>query len=434
MNNNSEFENLETSRSPRGYGLAVGYVAAVSLIFVLVAYRVWSYYDAGFGYATLYFTVVAAIVVLMFFLAAKGFEKYADAPPVKGRIIAIVPTYREKDEVLYETIDALLNSTIPPDEIHVVDDGSPDPVVPFDNPRVFWHRQENAGKREAQAYVLNKLTPGEFDFLVTVDSDSRVAPYAIESALRAFNDPEVQAVTSVVTVANRTQSWISLLTDLEITSGIFIVRRSRAALGAVTPTSGAFSVYRTAPILDNLEDYVTSGTFSDDRRMAHYCLMRGKVVSVDGAVVTTDMPTTYLGTWRQRVRWYKGYWKYWGWETANFTGWPLALRFFSTLTAAVFPIAILWAFVVMPLTGKSVYWPILFLWVGLVYCQAVLYLRRPEIPVVQRIFTWLLLSPLLIPFQLFLIRPAMYWALFTVRSERWDGHREEARYSTAEGE
>lgn len=413
----------------------IGYVVAFAAVAVLIGYRIWTYSVWGAGYATIYFTAVAVVAVLMFFLAAKGFDHLDTADPVPGRVIAIVPSYREDPQALYATVNALLASTIPPDQIHVVDDGSPDPVAPFEHPRVFWHRLEvNSGKRAAQATVLSTLAPDDFDFLVTVDSDSRVAPTAIESALRAFNDPDVQAVTSIVTVSNRTSSLIARLADLEIVSGIFVVRRSRAALGAVTPTSGAFSMYRTGPILDNLYDYVASGTFSDDRRMAHYCLLRGKVVSVNGALVDTDMPTGYVGTWRQRVRWYKGYWKYWGWETANFTGWPLFLRYMSTLTAMVFPVALVWALIVMPLLGNGVYWPVLVLWLALAYCQTLTYLRRPNIPSGQRWAAWLFLTPLLIPFQTLLVRPAMYWALLTVRSDRWDGERATARYSTAEGE
>jgi cellulose synthase/poly-beta-1,6-N-acetylglucosamine synthase-like glycosyltransferase len=69
-------------------------------------------------------------------------------------------------------------------------------------------------------------------------------------------------------------------------------------------------VYRAAIFADNVDVYLSSGTFSDDRRLSHYALLKGRVVSVDDAVVETEMPSTPAGVFRQRVRWFKGAWKY----------------------------------------------------------------------------------------------------------------------------
>ncbi|MEV8636271.1 glycosyltransferase family A protein [Streptosporangium sp. NPDC051023] len=42
--------------------------------------------------------------------------------------MAIIPAYNETTEALNSTIVGLLNSSRPPDEIHVVDDGSSTPA------------------------------------------------------------------------------------------------------------------------------------------------------------------------------------------------------------------------------------------------------------------------------------------------------------------
>jgi hyaluronan synthase len=413
-----------------GAGRRVLLTAAVAALVVVAAYRllVWQFY--GFSPAAVYFSLVAVYFLFMMFAAVGGGDRFEANEPATGRILAIIPSYNEEVENLHLAVRALLASTVVPDEIYVVDDGSSTPVVPFEHPRVRWLRQDNAGKRAAQASVLAVVRPGEFDFVVTIDSDSQVAPGAIESALRALADPTVHGVTSVVAVRNRTASIFARLADLEIISGVFVVRRGRARVGAVTPTSGAFSMYRADTILKNLYDYVRSGTFSDDRRMAHYCLLEGQVVAVDGAVVHTDMPTTFRGTWRQRVRWYKGYWKYLPWEAAHLSGWPLLMRYMSTLNALVFPLALFWVAVWLPATGKGLFWPVFALWLALLYCQSLTYLRRPGISRSTAVASWLLLTPLLIPYQLLLVRPAMYWAALTVGSERWDGHREPAPAQT----
>jgi hyaluronan synthase len=401
----------------------VGWAVAILVPLNLGAYRFWAWTNFPITAASIYFGVIAVITVMLFVLSARGFDRFNRSEPVTGRIIAVIPTYNEADGELHAAIQALLDSTIVPERIHVVDDGSSTPATPFLHPLVTWHRQENQGKRAAQITAMSQYSEHDIDFVVTVDSDSQVAPTAIEDSLRAFNDSTVQAVTSVVIVRNRTESLLARLSDLEIVSGIYVVRRARAALGAVTPTSGAFSVYRSGPFLGHLYDYMYSGTFSDDRRLAHYCLMRGKVVTVPGAVVDTGMPATFRGTWRQRVRWYKGYWKYLPWEVSHLRGWPLAFRYLSTVSAAVFPFAIFWVGVYLPLSGKGFHWQVFALWLGLLYAQALTYLKRPSLSLKSRLLTWIFLTPLLIPFQLLIIRPSMYWAAITVRSERWDGDR-----------
>ena len=42
----------------------------------------------------------------------------------------------------------------------------------YHHPRVFCHRQENQGKRHAQANILKKIDPATVDFIMTVDSDT----------------------------------------------------------------------------------------------------------------------------------------------------------------------------------------------------------------------------------------------------------------------
>lgn len=401
----------------------IGWVAVALIIVDLVAYHTWAYSTFAFSVTAGFFAIIAVIAITMAVLAGKGFDKYEDAELPEGKMIAIIPVYNEDPQLLRDTIDAILASTVQPDVIHVVDDGSTVPVVPFEHPRIQWHRQDNAGKRMAQALVLQHYTPEDIDFILTIDSDSVVAPNAISQSVRAFNDPEVMAVTSLVMVHNP-KSLIGYLNDLDIVSGILWMRRARASLGAVAPTSGALSIYRSAPILENLDDYVTSGTFSDDRRMAHYCLLRGKVVMVNGAVVASDIPGTLRGTWRQRVRWYKGYWKYLGWELVNLSGAPLYLRMYNTIMTFVFPLVMIWLFIYLPATGHGFFWPVLVLWLSLVYIQTLVYAaRRPYMSWIKRVSIWLFLTPLLIPFQVLVIRPAMYWAAVTARNEKWDGHR-----------
>jgi len=69
-------------------------------------------------------------------------------------VIAVVPAYNEDPELLHGAIRSLLNGTVVPDVIHVVDDGSATPLPTFAHARVVWHKRENGGKHHAQATAL----------------------------------------------------------------------------------------------------------------------------------------------------------------------------------------------------------------------------------------------------------------------------------------
>jgi hyaluronan synthase len=368
------------------------------------------------NFAVVFYIAIAGALVWMLAAAAKG-RTFTHLPVAPGKVVVIVPAFNEDPETLYACVRSLVLQTVPPDEIVVVDDGSDTPVVPIDLPGVTWLRQGNAGKRHAQGTALGGCEWA--DFIVTVDSDSVVAPDGLEQIRRAMSNPDVQAATGACLVRNRTTNWLTRVVDLEIWLGNAVMRRARSTVGAVAPTSGPLAIYRAEVVWDNLLDYLHEGTFSDDRRLTHYALLRGQVVAVDEALVECDMPATWLGTFRQRTRWFKGYFRYLGWELRNFTGWPLTWRCWNLMLVALYPLIIAWAFVVWPLAGGRIYWEALVYWVALLYVQTSHYLGRPGLSRRERLASWLVLTPLLVIYQAVLIRPAMYFAVTQTNRMNW---------------
>jgi hyaluronan synthase len=366
-----------------------------------------------------FYIAVAGMLVWMLASSARR-RSFTHLPVAPGRVVAIVPAFNERPELLYACVRSLMLQTKPPEQIIVMDDGSDIPVVPIDLPGVVWMRQDNAGKRWAQMAGLERAGAAEWaDFVVTVDSDSVVAPDGLEQLLRAMSDPKIQAATGTCLVRNRTETIWTRLQDLEINLGNMVMRRARSSVGAVAPTSGPLAIYHASILWDNAYDYLTEGTFGDDRRLTHYALGRGQVVAVDEARVEFEMPTTYRGTFRQRTRWFKGYMRYLPWELRNFSGWPLALRCWNLTLVALYPLILGFVFVAIPLTGGPVYWQMVPYWVALLYTQTALYLERPEMPMRSRLAAWLLLTPLLVIYQAVLIRPALYYAATQVRNMSW---------------
>ncbi|MBX6168507.1 MAG: glycosyltransferase family 2 protein [Thermobispora bispora] len=353
-------------------------------------------------------------------------RRFVHLPPADGRVVAIVPSYNEAPEALYATVRALLDSSRAPDEIVVVDDGSDVPVRLGYHPRLRVIRQQNAGKREAQARVLYELRYWRdlgyprADFVLTVDSDSVVDRHAIRHLLRAMSDPRVQAATGLPMLRNRTRNLLTRLLDLEMVSACLTQRAARSRMGVVAPCSGALTLYRADLVLDNLDDYVTSGTVGDDRRLTHYALQRGQTVAVDEAHVYTDMPTTIRGAYRQRTRWYRSYWIYALWEISHLRGLPVAWRIYAMVMSVLNPIALIWLVVGTPLTGRPFPWEGALYWLGLTYVIGFRYaMRRPGVPAHARFATWLLGTPLLLLLQYGVIRPAMWHAALTATRTGW---------------
>lgn len=385
----------------------------------LLYHVTWS--EQPFGVALVFYFTITAMLIFSLGAAVKG-RTFTHLPASNARVLAIVPAYNEPAEALYATVRALIDQARTPQAIHVVDDGSDVPVVPFDHPLVTWHRQDNAGKREAQAYVLRRVDPGSYDMILTVDSDSVLHRMALWHCMKAMSDARVQACTGLTLVRNRLDNWLTRVIDVEIVTWCLVTRMARSALGAVAPTSGILAVYRKEVVLDNLDDYVTSGTAGDDRRLTHYALQRGEVVAVNEALVYSAMPTELRELWPQRVRWFKSYWKYVGWELTHFDGAPLFFRLYGMVLTGVAPVLYVWVIAVLPAHHGEY---LVFLqgfgyWVIMTYAQTGMYVAlRPEMPARQKLVAWLLLTPLVSLLNLLLIKPALYWALTQARTTHW---------------
>ena len=408
-----------TGRSRRlGTGVAVVALAGPVAFAAYVAWVDVHWASAGVWPLIAFYGALATLTG-SFMLAGVRWRRFTHLPPAPGRVIAIVPVYNEDPAHVEETVRSLLDQTIPPDEVHVVDDGSEPALPTVDLPGVTWHRQANAGKREAQALVLRELEPAEWDYVLTVDSDSVPDRDALEHLLRSMSDERVMAATGMIFVRNRTENLLTRLVDINVVTSCLMFRMLRSWLGVVTPTSGALALYRSDVVLDNLDDYVSSGTAGDDRRLSFYALLRGQVVGVTEAVVETHLPTTVRGTFKQRMRWSKSAWLGIPFVSTNLRPLVMFFYFYPLVFALLWPfvvalLAVLWfRFGTPGLVYGLVYWEVVSAAMTWVYAA-----YRPSISFRERVGAWLL-SPLYPAFGLLVLRPAAYWALTKLRSTSW---------------
>lgn len=377
---------------------------------VLIAY--W-YLGAG---------VIAACLVA--FVVGRRYTKNA---PAAGSVLCVVPAYNEDPAGLHKTVVALLRQTVPVD-IVVIDDGSQVPVVPsVAHPRVSWRRQRNTGKRGAQVTVLKEFEHGEYDFVLTVDSDSVPFPDACEQLLKAMRNPKIQAATGMIYIRNHDESWVSLGADIDIGTSCVMMRASRSMLGALETTSGALALYRSSLLYDHLDGYAVECGTGDDRWLAIRALRRGQVVAVAEALVETDMPPTLRGTYKQRLRWSRSWWWMLPYVLKYLGPKQLISPLFGVTQLVLTPIML--AYIAISTLSSHgdryhAHGEMLLVYVAAYivvrYALAALYLiGRPNVSRRHKLRLFLLGTPAAIVLNAFLLVPTRYIALAKLFDNRW---------------
>ena len=372
-----------------------------------------------------YWIFVTALVALCLLAFVKG-RKFVNYPIARGRTLAIIPAYNEPQDKLYACVRSLLAQTVKPDRIIVMDDGSAEPVVPFDAPGVEWIRQPNAGKRGAHVTALRQFHRDEFQFVMTVDSDSTPYPDALEHLLRAMSSKRVQAATGWIYVRNYRESWVARAADMDIGSSCVMMRASRSMLGALETTSGALSLYRSEILYDHLDAYAAECGTGDDRWLTLRALLRGQVIGVYEAGVETDMPTGLRGTFRQRLRWSRSWWWMLPYAYARLSWKQLISPTVGLIELIITPIVLLWTVVAwsvgfqLRLDHPGAMLAFLGAFVVVRITQSVLYLAgRPGMSMRQKTLSLLIGTPVAAVLSLTLLMPTRYYALTRLRDNRW---------------
>jgi cellulose synthase/poly-beta-1,6-N-acetylglucosamine synthase-like glycosyltransferase len=373
---------------------------------------------------------IGVFVIVFCFSAFIRPRSYTHLPAAPGRVLAIIPAYNESsDEAVHGTVRALLRQSRSIDQIVVIDDGSAVPLLGFDHPRVTWLRQANTGKRGAQVTVLRRYDRADWDFILTVDSDSEPYPDAVEQLLRAFTVPTIWAATGMIYIRNFQQTWVSRAADMDIGMSCVMMRASRSYLGALETTSGALAMYRSDLLYDHLDAYAVECGTGDDRWLSLRALLRGEVVGVAEAGVVTDMPVDMHGTFLQRLRWARSWWWMIPFVLTKLKPRQLISPLYGMVQLVVTPLMMLWIAVMMSLSLAGVsgfhrsYYVLLVYAVGYLvvrYGAAALYLMdKPNSSRRQKLVSWLVGTPASVWLNIVLLMPTRYYALAKLKDNRW---------------
>ena len=185
-------------------------------------------------------------------------SEYLEQPAVKNQraapyfqpsVAIIIPTYNEEPQDLEQCVEsALTQQYSTPVQVIVVDDGSKNKQAithvkeKFKGaPHLFIHEfPANKGKRHPQKYRFD-FFGDSVDVMVTIDSDTILAPDSAACLVLLFADPTVGAVTGDVRAIR--QNFLSTLIDARYWTAFNQERAAQSLFGTVLCCSGPLAVY-----------------------------------------------------------------------------------------------------------------------------------------------------------------------------------------------
>ena len=223
-------------------------------------------------------------------------------PPVTVVIAAF-----NEEQVIVRTVQSVLGSQYPVDEIVVVDDGSIDGTAAavteaFGNdPRVRLFRQDNGGKAEA---LNHALAESRNEILISVDADTQLPPNTIGLLVRHFADPSIGAVAGNVQVGNM-HNVVTTWQGIEYTTSQNMDRRAYAMLRCITVVPGAIGSWRKSAVV--AVGGHQSDTLAEDMDLTWRLRIAGWTQETESeAYAYTEAPETLKTFFRQRFRWTYG--------------------------------------------------------------------------------------------------------------------------------
>ncbi|MGW9176200.1 glycosyltransferase family 2 protein [Streptomyces decoyicus] len=354
-------------------------------------------------------------------------------------VAILMPVYNEDPGYLRLGLESFLRQTRLPDSVHVVDDGST--TSEYAEVREWWQRAAaergvsttwqrvpNQGKRHAQAHGV-RVSP-EAQIYVTVDSDSCLAPNAVQEILAPFARPRVQSAAGIVIATNNRANLLARITDLWFVTSQLVDRSGQSAVGAVMVNSGPLAAYRAEVVRDNLGSYLgetfmgNTVMFSDDSLLTLYAQERGLTVQQPSAIVFTAMPEKWSHFTRMYLRWMRGstirsVWRMRYLSPIRPAFWLHLMRWFQMVMTQVVTV---WLLIVEPvaydnLPPLSMAWvPFLLGWaLGLRYLSII----RSDERIRSRALTWVMM-PLAIVMAWTVLRWLRWYGIFTCARTGWN--------------
>lgn len=239
-------------------------------------------------------------------LYAATVDPYAE--PFDMGISVIIPAHNEAENIS-ETVSSVMATRYPIYEIIIVDDASTDntwDIICDLSRRHDKIRCIRLLHNKGKAMALNVATAASrYDILLVIDADALIEPDTMAYMARHYiHGPRVGAVTGNPRVRNR-NTLLEKIQVAEYSSIIGIIKRTQRILGKIFTVSGAIVSFRKSAVLDvGLWDV---DMITDDINISWKLEKRFWDLRYETqALCWTVVPNSFLGLWRQRVRWAQG--------------------------------------------------------------------------------------------------------------------------------
>jgi len=274
----------------------------------------------------------------------------------------LICAYNEENTI-EKTLQSVLNQSLKPDEIVVVDDGSTDatPAIlkRYENTVKIVSLKANTGnKARAQMVGLKHLSG---DIVAYTDADTMLHPSCLEKVIPHFMNREVGGVAGQV-VSNK-HNWLTAVRQIQYVLGQAVYKNGMNMLNTITVVPGCVGAVRR-----NLFQ-VSTDTITEDTDLTLSILSLGqRIVYESKAVAYTDDPPNLGSYVRQLTRWNSGFVQN---VKKHFNRLPLRLKLtllLLTLENSLFSIITL---ATIPLFSSGKLWPLYFLLFDLAIMAAV---------------------------------------------------------------
>ena len=259
--------------------------------------------------------------------------RHSGPPAAPAAVDVWIPCYNEDPQILEACCASLEAQDYGgPLRIFLVDDGSSNQdelqrvyqryrrlaLQPDQHPR--WTVIElgrHGGKRKAQDAALRH---GEGELVMTIDSDTEIAPDGVSTMVSALGDPVVGAVVGRIGVHNASSNRLTSMIEQLYWLLFEQERAAQARFRSVLCCAGPFSLYRRAALEKCWDDYlnqVVRGVecnSGDDLHLTTLILAEGYLALYQpDAVASTQVPATVRHFLRQQVRWWRSFYRELGW-------------------------------------------------------------------------------------------------------------------------
>jgi len=165
---------------------------------------------------------------------------------------------------------------------------------------------QNAGKREALAAGVKVA---KHEYVVFVDSDSFLDPFAVRNLVQPFKDPKMGGVTGRTDVANMYTNSLTKIQSVRYYIAFRIMKAAESYFDCVTCLSGPLSCYKKELVMEYLDKWLNQkflgqkATFGDDRALTNLMLRNHRTYYQDTAICSTIVPNYNKVFLKQQMRW-----------------------------------------------------------------------------------------------------------------------------------